>query len=367
MPYMYYHRLKKQVVGIILTMISAIGLVFALAWVALRPVNQKNGFARKFISPELKVLDMITVEERITAVAGITETSVYYRTMDPAKLWVSDRNLKNGKTVVLNVPSILKKIGVSFCPTFVDSPTVYFLAGNGPAVIKADLNGANSRIKRFPTSLFTRAVIIGPDSYIFRGFDTTEKKAGQIFIKGNPETGELLRNKNVIPTNRDGAGIVTDGYLNYDKETNLVIHVSFYNNSVICMDTNLNLVHSWHTIDTVNTYQIKAGRVGNTVTNTSPARFVNGKSTVANKILYIMSKLQADNEDAKEFTKNVTIDAYSIEQGIYLGSFHIPLNKKNKIQDFKISKNQLFTVYKNNTIVVYELPSAFNKTLAQNF
>ncbi|MEI9809093.1 MAG: hypothetical protein WDO16_15210 [Bacteroidota bacterium] len=270
-------------------MASAIGLVSLLAWIALKPINQKNGFNRKFIATELSMLKAVEKDDIVIGIAGATGYHIYFKTKDPATLWVTDRNLENGKYITLSVPNN-QRIASAFY-TVVDSPTVHIMAGNGPAVIKADLNGGASSIKKFPTAVFTRAVVIGPNSYVFRGFDTTKKRVGQIFIKGNPFTGELVREKNITDKGKDAAGITTDGYLNYDAKTSLLTYSSYYRNQFFCLDTNLNLIYTGHTIDTVSTFQVEAGQVGTKITNTSPARTINSKSRVANGKLYIISKV----------------------------------------------------------------------------
>lgn len=345
--------IKKPFFLIPAIMVAAVALVSILAWVALKPIYQSNGFNRKFADVSLVFVEGENKDIKVIGISGTTRNHIYFKTTNPAMLWVTDDHLKNGKYVsLLNVPNNLR-IASSFITT-VDSPVVYIMAGNGPAVIKACLNGDPATIDRFPAAYFTRATRISATSFVFRGFDSKEKGASQIFIKGNKQTGELQRKNNITEKSND-AGITTDGYLNYDETTNLVLYVSYYRNRFFCLDTNLNLVYSKHTIDTVSTFQVEAGQQGNVITNTSPARIINGKGRVANGKLYNISKLQADNENGDEFAKNVTVDVYDIMNGEYLQSFYIPYYKREKVSDFKVMGNKLIVLYKNYS-VIYQFP-----------
>jgi hypothetical protein len=348
--------IKKPLFLILAIMAVAIALVSMLAWVALSPIHQKNGFNRKFITTELTMLDVAKKDETVTSMVGETPHHIYFRTHDPAKLWVTDIHLQGGKYIsLMNVPNNMRVASLFF--TVVDSPAVQIMAGNGPAIITTELNGGSPVISKFPTAVFTRAVTIGPNSYIFRGFDTANKKTIQVFMKGDPKTGELQKQRTLL--NEEG-GIGSDGYLNYDKKTSLVTYVSFYSNKFYCLDTNLNLVYSGRTIDTMNTVKIETGEVNNIITNVSPARKVNGRSRVANGRLYTLSKLQADNEKGNEFDRNNPVDIYDIKNGEYQGSFYIPGYKREKLIDFKVMDNIVVAVYKG-YVGTYRLPATFEK------
>lgn len=346
--------LKNTLLLISGVMITAVSIVAALAWDSLQHVNQKNGFTRRIITPELTILNSISKDERIVGISGSTAYHLYFKTKDPSKIWVTSNSLEHGKYIKLKIPNNSSVASAFY--TVIDSPSVHVMAGNIPAIIETDLNGGDPFIRKFPTALFTRAVFIGDGSYVFRGFDTTEKTGGQIFIKGNPRKDELLRAKNLIGNGTDPFGISTDGYLNYDKHTGLLVYVSYYRNSYYCMDTTLSVVYTGRTIDTISSFQVEAGRSGNLVTNTSPARVVNSKSRVSNGRLFNLSKLQADNEDRGSFDKNAVMDIYDIMKREYLGSIYIPYYKREKPIDFKITSDKLFVLYKKHA-VVYQLPS----------
>lgn len=345
--------IKKPAWGILTIMLTAISMVASLAWISLREVNRNNGFTRAFSVTGLVQLNVKEKEKTIVGICGATPYHIYFKTADPARLWVTDNLLENGKYITLNIPNGAR-VSSAFS-TEVDSPFVNVMAGNVPGIIKADINGGPPFLSRFPTALFTRAVVISNDTYLFRGFDTTEKLAGQIFIKGNTQTRELKRAPRIVDQGLDRAGISTDGYLNYDQQTGLLMFVSFYRNKFFCIDTNLNLIYASHTIDTMTNFQVETGESSNFITNTTPTREINDLGRASNGQLYNLSKLRADNEMTGRFSSNAVIDKYDIRTGKYNGSLYIPYYKREKISDFRIVGDKLLVLYRS-YLILYQLP-----------
>ena len=127
-------------------------------------------------------------------------------------------------------------------------------------------------------------------------------------------------------------------------------------NNIICFDTSLSLIYKTHTIDTTNTYQIETGSIGTPTekvyTNIMPSRIVNWESDVSEGKLYINSWMKADNESLPQFNNHSVIDVYDIITGAYQKSFYIPFFKGEKMESFKVYKNEVIVVYKN-YIAVY--------------
>ena len=216
-------KLRNTIVKITLTMLAATSLVGLLAWMALRPINQKNGFNRHFLAASLELLQVTKKDEAVNGIAGTRGQQFYFRTNSPARLWITDNNLQNGHFINLGVPAHRRIASAFYCE--VDSPIVHIMAGNGPAIIQAPLSGEPARIFRFPRGLFTRAVRLSASTYVFRGFDTMAGNAGQFFIKGNPFTGVISREE-IAASHTDAVGISSDGHMNYDASTSRLFYVS---------------------------------------------------------------------------------------------------------------------------------------------
>lgn len=122
------------------------------------------------------------------------------------------------------------------------------------------------------------------------------------------------------------------------------------------MDTALNVINRFHTIDTfkranVNVAQVKSK---NYSTLASPPTKVNFRSCVSDGFLLIESPLLAQNQDKVEFQKSVTIDVYDLSKGKYLYSFYLQLVDGNPPSSFLLSESRLAVIY-DTQLVVYSL------------
>jgi len=325
-------------------MAIAIIAIAIVSWTAIKPAYEKNGFNRQLAHTSLTLANVTNKEDGgITDISGITPSHIYFSTRIPGKLWVTDNNLENGHYITIHIPGDPKTISAFTC--IVDSPTIYILEGNTPAVITGQLVNNETKEYKFSRAAFTRAIAITPYSYIVRGLDSTAP-GDQIFIKHSVANGETKRANNLVERRHD-LGISTDGFLNYDPCTHLAIYTSYYCNKFLCIDTSLNLVYTGHTIDTVASYGLKAGITGHTLTNASPITVINSSNCTYNGKLYNVSRLKADNETAESFDDNSAIDIYDIKTGHYDGSIYVPSYKSEKIKSFKVGGNSLVVNYKN--------------------
>ena len=311
---------------------------------ALMPVDIKNGFNRKLNADKAILLHVIDRPKDVKAIVGWTGHHLYFKMSTPSSLWLTNYNLQEAREQTLRIPA---HPGLASFTMMVDSPRVHIMAGNFPAVIIANLNNDSVRLHYLPGGVFTRAIALSEDSYIFRGYDSSQKNSGQLFIKRRLSVGEVIARDHIKRDEDDQVGIRSDGLLGYDKKTNLVSYVSFYRNQIYCMDTNLDLKYVGRTIDTVGSVAIKTARINQTETNKSPTRVINARSRVSGGKLYIESKLRADNETEEAAWGNAVIDVYAIETGAYEGSFYLPFYKREKIMDFRIIGSLAVVMYKN--------------------
>jgi hypothetical protein len=340
--------IKKRIFLALCIMASAIALVTALAWHSLVPFNTKTGFNRIILPFKVEMLNAIQKPRDVVDYAGSTNSHVYFRTKDPGKLFQTDCNLNNGIYIDLRLTK--SEMFSSFFRVSVDSPVVNIFAGNFPGVIRTTLDGAIPKITKF-SSLFTRAVIISQSSYALRMYEGID----QIFVKVNP-TNILLKEKGISQKIGD-AGLSTDGSLHYDKHTNNLIYVHYYNNNIFCLDTNLNLIKKFTTIDNFHRTQFEAAQIPskNLITSKTPRRLANASSSVENGMLYCQSVIKSDNESDNAFSNNSIIDVYSLSTFIYKGSFYLSMYKGERIKWFTIINNSIVAVYKSN-LVTFKLP-----------
>lgn len=337
-------------------MLCAIFIVAILVLLSNGVTKKRNGFNRNFFNDKVSVIATLDLNTPVRSICNLSGNNLYFETNNPSKLLRTDSDLKHQSFI--NLPVSPNDRIISLFTTFVDSPDVYIMAGNVPAIIQVNLDSDSVFTKMFPSKTFTRSVVVGKNTYVFRAYKNISQKWEQIFIKGNLATNKITEEKDVSEKRGD-AGFSTDGLLHYDASSNKLLYVFYYKSEFICMDTNLNLIYKAHTIDTLNSYQTKGGSVtsqgSTTITNTAPIKDVNSQSCVEGGKLFIVSKLVADNENKTTFKNNSAIDVYSIQNRSYDGSFYVPFYKTEELQDFKIYHNQIVVLYKTH-IVIYKLP-----------
>ncbi|MGB8193868.1 MAG: hypothetical protein WCF67_18190 [Chitinophagaceae bacterium] len=333
-------------------MASAIGVIVVLAWMSTPPSESgDNIFNRKIISGEVKLLNEIEKEKNVIDFAGAIGSDIYFKTIDPSIIYKTDNRLENKESINLNIPAI--SVIASMFKTFVDSGGVTIFANNVPAIVKAK-PGSDPKLIKFPGALFTRGVQISSNSFVLRMFERTN----QIFAKWQLNTKEIIKETGISEKTGD-AGISTDGMLHFDRKTNSLVYACYYQNEILQLDTNLNLIRKMKTVDAKTTSLLKAGRVQTSsqdvITNLSPKQLVNGSSCVSDGYLFIDSKTFSHNEIANKIENVSVIDIYNMEQGRYEGSFYIPYYKSEKIKTFKVLNNTLVVIYRK-YLVTYAIP-----------
>ena len=319
-------------------------------------LNYNNGFTRKFFSEKPTLLNQISLPIKIRSICKGPNKNIYFETDTAGFVLKTDPTLNELHFIHLrlwNIDSVN-----SLFTSYVDSPFMYLFAGNIPAVVKVNMNSNAISYRHFPKRTFTRTAFIGDNSYAFRAFKRISGKWEQQFIKGNISTDSITEEKNISQRTGDG-GFSTDGLLHYDTLSHLLVYINYYRNHFVCMDTNLNLIYTSSTLDTLNSLQITAGitSTGNyeNISNTSPTKDVNLQSCVSTGKIFINSALKADNETRNNFNDNSVIDLYNIVNGMYEGSFYIPLYKKERLMEIKVSHNRMIVLYPSYA-VIYKLP-----------
>ncbi|WP_276484252.1 hypothetical protein [Paraflavitalea pollutisoli] len=342
---------SKHIVLSLSTITIAVGVVAFLANKSAGMMEEETKFDRKMTNINLILSSVTPRSLMMTAVAGVKDNRLYFQTVYPNKVLVTDFDFKNHVEKTLNVPS--DDTTASMFTLLLKDNGLTIAASNTPALFAADEGSASTRMYHFPQRSFTRVVMIAPDSYVFRGRDTAVKTKDQTFFKGSPAAGITGREDNVSKKVGD-YGMSTDGILDYDKTSNLIVYVPFYGNQFICLDTNL---HKKYEVTTVNDKSKEINSIGVTdaqgqkmVTNVGPKRLLNTYSNVHDGTLYIKSDARSQLQPAATFANNSTIDMYDIASGRYKGSFYIPDHQGEKPFSFRVTDQSVIALYKSSAV-----------------
>lgn len=337
--------MTKRIICIALLIISPICILFAL-YTRYDKVNSRlNGFNRNFIKVNLDSTLQFKLDKNIFSISGITPNHIYLE-RNAGEILTITHNFSHSKTIRL--PLIMDKKTHSHYETVVDTSGIYFFAGNKPLLLFSDFTTSQLVVDSSRIPVFTRAIYLDRNSYIIRGLEGN--KPNQRFYKVKIDQRTSVQPDNyIIPESKD-AGMATDGILQYDHYNNLITYLFYYENSILCMDTNLSLSHRIPLISKRLDSNVAIRDFANSsqkalLTNVKPNVPINRKSTIHEGKMFVISNLKADNENSSEFAQNSVVDIYNIQKGSYVGSFYIPLHG-TKILDFKISRNDLFVLFK---------------------
>jgi len=236
----------------------------------------------------------------------------------------------------------------------VDSPYFYLNHGTMPGLFKGSLaTKTGHAFLPVDPPFFADALPLTTTRYALKCYslERSENELATLVL----DSPYLELKPNVLKKQIDGIFCV-EGKMNYSKNLNRLTHVYSYRNECIVMDTNLEVVSRFHTIDTFRRAHIKVADVKskNYSTLASPPAKINVNSCVDGNLLFVQSALLAENENKLEFQKGCTIDVYNIEKGTYLFSFHLPARNEHLPASF-IRVGDYFAAIYDNHLILYEL------------
>lgn len=339
---MKYYRL------IPLTILFAILSVFSLATITgLFNSIPKNGFSRNFLG-EMTVEKKVEKPSQLKRCIGKMNNRLWFTTSIANELYSSNMVLDDFRKEQLNMPLYPKWQSANI--HFIQSEQLLSWAPQVPALYQIETGGDKKTNTVVLPTTFTRGLILSPTSYILRAFLPKGKSYEQVFVKYNSTTNSIVKGKAVIEDIGD-LGMLTDGMLHFDTTTSLAIYVQYFSNNVTWIDTNLNVIHRGHTIDTFTHTRAsmevyKKDKKTQKATFNAPPQFINLYSKVYNGLLFNYSGKRADNEETEGYTGGSKIDIYTISNGKYLGTLKIPLLERGAMESFDIIDGHLIAIYK---------------------
>lgn len=205
------------------------------------------------------------------------------------------------------------------------------------------------KVQKLPGTAFDQYSAIGKQSIACR----------EVFIKNDQPHRRLTKmttNRVVGYFNLEGQGdefFSNDGMLKYSSKHGRLIYSHFYRGEFICLDTNLNLLYTINTIDTVRNPVIQVAtrersdemRITKSHIQSKLPRVINNNLFLDNEYIYITSELKADNEKNARWRSNQVLDVYGILNGQYRYSFYVPKYKREKLRDFVIKDNLIVCIF----------------------
>lgn len=326
--------------------VACLMLVLILYVFADKPNDQKNGFNRKLLPQVATLIGSLELSSPAYYIAGDADQHIYLGNYSASlHLLAVHQHLKDTQQLTLKI-SPQERYAWKLARVMVDSPAVYMVEGNTPALYSGKLDDLN--MARFlPQSCFFNVLQnISTTSFISRSIhiDSLGNKQN-ILAKIKTDSPYVKLGKDIVTKQVDGI-FCTDGTLDYDKRTGKLVYLYHYRNEFVTLDTNLHVIYTGHTLDTNTTAKIQVADMSTGISKFSaPPSYVNNSASIDDGKLYVLSSLLADNEDRQSRQHNEIIDVFSLDKGDYIYTLYIPLNGKERITDFIVKGNQLFALY----------------------
>lgn len=322
--------------------------------------NQDNGFDRKMLSQKLR-LEQVHKFEYDVFFSWKPEDHIYLSSrFQPLRLMKLDDSLKIEKGENLMVPPLFNKKLHNFY--FSKSDSIVFVLNEIGQI--ARIGRKTKQVFSIP-AVFDNPAALSKNSVVVRLFKSSKQgnrtELSKIILSRRTA---LITKSFSVPKLTDGI-FCSDGLLQYDKNSQRLFYMYYRRGEFLSLDTNLNLIYSAQTVDTIRHPNMKFILSNNQSKKDkslhAPNELVNKYFTISGTRLYILSGLRADNQSLTDFFSNGTIDVYAVKNGTYLYSFKLHRYKGLLLRQFHVINNHLFAKYDQHLLKYAIHPANFPK------
>jgi hypothetical protein len=330
--------------------------VAIVALYALSPISKRiyrNSFTRNFVHDALTQEAEIDLQYNSYYIAGTSTNKIYLGNFTaPAQMIVADKSLADSQHVKLQIRNLGKIEDPKKFKVVVDSPHFFLTHGSMPGIFRGRINEWQAERLIPDSAYFVDAIPFESSSLALRSYSTFSKAFE--LAKATVDSPYFEFKYDLLKKQIDGIFCV-EGNLHYNRELKKIVYLYTYRNQYMVIDTNLNLIHQYHTIDTFSHAMIKVANVksNESILTGLPAR-INGYSCVSGKYLFVRSNLMAKNDSEERFREGAVIDVYDLTTGNYLHSFYINNYQNIGMSMFQVFGNSLVALF-DKYMVVYNL------------
>jgi hypothetical protein len=336
--------MKRTLILIGCTMLLALVCLVVLVSVSGMPNDNKNGFDRQWIKTTIR--QQLSHHLPVTAerLFGAGD-SLYLSEPSHRQVYRLDNILRIVDTVQLNVNKQLRP-PVNF---FAGEDHIYVHEYNTGSVFSKSIHATEFDSVKLSEGPFVKSLQLSDSLVVIRGFIHGSPKP--VFMRINTRNGGHLQSD--VLSEKADAGFSSDGILCSNVNKDRLFYIPYFENGIYCMDSDMQLRYKQHTIDTIfnSDIQVTHSRTGDMqkLYASKPRIKVNKRAFANDKLLFIESDLQADNEEEEAFRKYPVLDIYHLESGTYAGSFYLPVDKRS-VLSYYINGEKLYVLVKDEVI-----------------
>lgn len=346
---------RKAIISIACCAFFATALVIVLYAVSEKIVHSPQSFLRTYPSNFAEKSNELDLKYNSYYFAGASSDQIYLgNASSPLHMLITDQEFKDTTHVALKIRNSKIQKLTMYLKLKVEPPYFYLMDGLSPALFRGRIEDGIAEPFMFDSAYFSISTPIGSKSFAIR--TKSAKTFENVLGKVTQDTPHVVLNDTLLQKQIDGV-FCTDGMLNYNDHLKKLIYTYYYRNEYIVYDTNMVLQYRGHTLDTFRTAQIRLASINSEKSTTlaSQPKFVNKKSCVYGKYLFIQSDVMAKNDIPELFESAAIIDAYDLLENKYRFSFYMYKEKGFTPREFHLLNDSTLIVLRNSSLIKYKL------------
>lgn len=353
-----FQRMRFTRPAIILLLIAffSTAVMIALFLSSEYIIKKENNFTRRF--PHHPVLEDKILDLGVNSYyfVGIHNEKIYLaNTTSPFSVSIIDVDMDSIEVDYLQPDRAYK---YRMLKHIIMNDFYYVYDGSVPVIYEKKLRFKSNIINQisYKQAFFEQLIPINRKMFVVKTKRSND--GNEVFATLDISNNNSIQIKHPILDNQYANGFETDGRLLYDKFHQNVYYMFYYNNNILKMDTNLNMINKIKTIDTVSTSSIKSIRLKDGSSKMSaPPIIVNKSMTVHKGLIFNRSNLLSKNESRALWNNNAVVDIYNTNSSEYWGSFYIQSRDEEKLSHMLVTDQYLF-VLSGNKLIRYRLSTS---------
>lgn len=335
-------------------------LIIILFLLSENEFKRNNAFVRKYIPQALEKIVEYELPSNSYYIAGVDDSMIYLGNVyAPLYLKAIDRNFKNEKDIKLSIEQYelpFKNVKIQIRPPY------FFVAdGTVPIIFRGKIGKWHGEIFAQNEAYFYQFVAIDSSNIIFSTANSKDGKTvlGKLkYLNGKPN---VVLKDNILKSTGDGV-FDRDGMLLFSQQDKKMLYVHYYRNQFVIADENLFFLMEGKTIDTISVAEMNVAHYNKqNAYKLGMVTMVSQTASVWGNDLYINSRRLGRNEKDEILRSASFIDLYDIEKNEYRHSFYIYHQPDRKLQEFKVSRDTIFTLVDNVLWMHRISPQLYNK------
>lgn len=318
----------RKVLGFasLITLLSC-GIITMLFFRSEYIIKKENNFTRRFLQHPVMEDKSIDLGVNSYYFAGIVNGTIYLGNITaPLLITKVDANLckvSQTKIKIDNKNHPFRSVQLQVKP-----PYYYLHDGSVPVIFRGKLGDSLAHTISYGDAFFNQLTVLDSMRFALRTQRRTDNQYTIALLDLNKEPKISLK-PNVLQKQIDGVFDV-DGFLASDPAKGTLVYTYFYRNQYILMDSALNILNRFNTIDTTRTAKISITKLSDgKIKMNAPPFSVNKSSALYKDLFFNRSNLKGKHEPAESWKSSSIIDVYRTDEQRYIGSFYIR-NKNGK-------------------------------------